>query len=145
MPDIRGYIDTGDKLAAQLKLVMAEVQAEDPDIAGDELPEVIDAAFADYRTHLDPETSIIPAFPKRIITEALGEKISWVRLLAVGQDNWEVLVEIESEGDTHVELEEPYIATLPYTEFEESTLIVMSSHSLSLSFSLNSRGVILRH
>ena len=60
---------------------------------------------------------IIPNNLKEIISGSLGEKISWVRLLAEhweqGEElRWEVLVEMESDGDTYVELEEPFIATL---------------------------------
>ena len=126
LPDIADFIASGEQLppshemAGQLKLEITAAQAKDLQAAGEELPNLIDARGVEYYSSY----GIIPNNLKEIISGSLGEKISWVRLLAEhweqGEElRWEVLVEMESDGDTYVELEEPFIATLARSEFKE--------------------------
>ena len=123
LADIHDFITSGDQDAVQLKLEMGSVQTEDPQADGSSLPKLIDAiSIHSYLHHLNLDVSIDFAGLSEVDADTLGEKIRWVRLLALHGDRedliTEVLVEMESDGDVHTEIE-PFIAKLPSSAWPE--------------------------
>ena len=122
LPDIRKPLENSDGEVdgeiAELKLKVSEVEADEPHAVGDALPEIILAGDVNAG---DPVfTDIFIGKIAEVSSEELGENISLVRLLAIkkGQEGgWEVLVEMESDGDGQRELQEPFITTLPSSAF----------------------------
>ena len=121
LPDIRKPLETlenSDGEVAELRLKVSEVEADDPQVVGDDLPEIILAG--DVNAGSPVFTDIFIGNIAEVSSEELGENISLVRLLAIekGQEGgWQVLVEMESDGDGQRELQEPFITTLPGSAF----------------------------
>ncbi len=148
LPDIRDFIASGDQYDTRLKLEMNSVQAEDPETSGEELPNLIEA-----RNVVTPHLNLSWASLEEVRFPRLGEKISWVRELAIhGKESisltdtyWEVLVEMESDGDTHVEIENPFIVQLPMFDFEISfpRLIGSEANALESSHSTSDEDSLL--
>ncbi len=114
LADIHDFITSGDQDAVQLKLEMGSVQTEDPQADGSSLPKLIDAiSIHSYLRHLNLNFAGL----QEVDADTLGEKIRWVRLLALHGDRedltTEVLVEMESDGDVLYTEIEPFIAKLP--------------------------------
>ena len=87
------------------------MQSEDPQVEEWGAPKLIEARNSDLNVlgfHFATITEVSPGI--------LGEKIHWVRVLAEHRDGdsmiAEVLVEIQSDGDVHTEIE-PFIEKLP--------------------------------
>ena len=139
LPDIRDFITntSGDQDAVQLKLVMEEVQAEDPQADEGVIPKLIETKNSELNSLGFHFASL-----KEVDTGTLGEKIRWVRLLARHEERddiiGEVLVEMESDGDMHTEIE-PFIAKLPSSALPEVFLKAfpdgfMGLHGASVAF-----------
>ena len=123
LPDIHDFITSGDQDAVQLKLEMGSVQTEDPQADGSSLPKLIDAiSIHSYLRHLNLDFNLSFADLSEVDAGTLGEKKRWVRSLAIHGDKEdltvEVLVEMESDGDVHTEIE-PFIAKLPSSAWPE--------------------------
>ena len=127
LPELSKFMESGNMVDAQLKLAVSDVVATDPQAVEGDLPEVIEGEVVNFASLAD-FTGLFPAHLEEVSSEALGENISLVRLLAKhgwGKEDkelsWEVLVEIESHGDNHTVLEEPFIARLAASEFLHKT------------------------
>lgn len=116
LPNIRDSVtntseDEGFYAASGLRLEIGSMQSEDPQVEEWGAPKLIEARNSDLNVrgfHLATITEFSPGI--------LGEKIHWVRVLAEHRDGdsriAEVLVEIQSDGDVHTEIE-PFIENLP--------------------------------
>ena len=132
VPDIRTYIDSGDSV--HLKFKVSSVQAE-AQAAKRKIPEIISTKHIDPRSirSIPSDIDYDYAGISEVKRQTLRKNIQWVRGLALDRDVpkgeeilVEVLVEIESDGDAHTEIE-PFIEKLPLSGFTEVPLQAIGS------------------
>ena len=106
VPDIAGYLSTGDHSKARFKAKLRDVQPQEPQDSNIPLPEVVDLKQMDI---FHTRGAGFVGQMQLLSSETLGHSYRYARLLAKYQDDggetlWEALVEIDTKDHKKKEI-----------------------------------------